>query len=86
MIDLLFRVFSILSVNFSLEFKSSELVVSIRSLAQLTTEQKEWKSKRLAIEVPLNVSHYFTSVLVPVTPTVPGSMCCGYSLFFISWS
>ena len=54
MIDLLFRVFSILSVNFSLEFKSSELVVSIRSLAQLTTEQKEWKSKRLAIEVPYN--------------------------------
>ena len=39
---------------FSIGFKSSELVVSIRKSGVLTNEEKQWKSKKLAIEDPFS--------------------------------
>ena len=39
---------------FSLTFERSKLVVSIRKSEIMTNEEKDWKSKKLAIEVGIN--------------------------------
>jgi terminal uridylyltransferase len=48
--ELWIELFAFLSIG----FKSAELVVSIRKSGMLTNEEKQWKTKRLAVEDPFS--------------------------------